>query len=253
MLPALRSAATGLLAQQVVLDVTAHNLANVNTPGFKRSLPRFTDLLYPEGRRGNEPLDRIGRGVRVEEVRRDLSQGIMEATENPHHLCVEGEGFFAVRLEDGSLGYTRAGILGVDSSGRLTLNGRFFLEPSLLLPPGGRELVVDQRGTVRVRTASGEERELGRIPLARFPNPEGLEARGDGIFLATDAAGLPVSALPGEEGTGFLRQGYLERSNVDVADEMVRMISALRAYQLNAKMVQASDEALDVANRIVRG
>lgn len=253
MLPALRSAATGLLAHQVMMDVTAHNLANVNTPGFKRSLPRFSDLLYPEGRRGNEPLDRIGRGVRVDEVRRDLRQGMMEATENPYHLCVEGEGFFAVRLEDGSLGYTRAGIIGLDSEGRLTLNGRFFLEPPLQLPPGGKELMVDQRGTMRFRTPSGEERELGRIPLTRFNNPEGLEARGDGILLATEASGVPVSALPGEEGMGLLRQGYLERSNVDVADEMVRMISALRAYQLNAKMVQASDEALDVANRIVRG
>lgn len=252
MLPALRSAATGLIAHQAMMDVTANNLANVNTPGFKRSLPRFTDLLHPQAGRGGEPLDRIGGGVRVDEVRRDFRQGIMEATENPYHLCVEGEGFFAVRLEDGSLGFARAGILGVDASGRLTLNGRFFLEPPLQLPPGGKELVVDERGTVRVRTASGEERELGRIGLARFPNPEGLEARGDGIFLPTEASGQPVTALPGEEGTGLLRQGYLERSNVDVADEMVRMISALRAYQLNAKMVQASDEALDAANRIVR-
>jgi flagellar basal-body rod protein FlgG len=105
---------------------------------------------------------------------------------------------------------------------------------------------------VRVRTASGEERELGRIPLTRFPNPQGLETRGEGIFLPTAASGNPLTALPGEEGMGLLRQGYLERSNVDVADEMVRMITALRAYQLNAKMVQASDEALDAANRIVR-
>ena len=252
MLPALRSAATGLLAHQVMMDVTAANLANVNTPAFKRSLPRFTDLLHPERGGGLEPLDRIGRGARVDEVRRDFRQGVMEATEDPYHLCVEGEGFFAVRLEDGSLGFTRAGVLGVDASGRVTLNGRFFLEPPLVVPPGGKELVVDERGTVRVRTASGEERELGRIPLARFPNPEGLEARGEGIFLPTAASGDPLTALPGEEGMGLLRQGYLERSNVDVADEMIRMITALRAYQLNAKMVQASDEALDAANRIVR-
>jgi flagellar basal-body rod protein FlgG len=158
-----------------------------------------------------------------------------------------------VHLEDGSLGFMRAGVLGLDAEGRLTLNGRYFLEPPLRLDPGVTELVVDERGAVRVPVPGGGEEEIGRIILARFPNPQGLEARGDGIFVATAASGEPVADLPGEGGLGLLRQGCLERSNVDVADEMVRMITALRAYQLNSRMLQACDEALDAANRIVRG
>lgn len=253
MLPALRSAASGLLAHQLMMDVTADNLANVNTPGFKRSLPRFTDLMGPNGERGAEPLDRIGLGTRPEQVGRDFRQGVAERTDNPYHLCVEGEGFLVIRLEDGTLGYSRAGVLGVDAQGRLTLNGRYFLEPPISLIPGERELVVDEMGTVRASSEGGQEEELGRILLARFPNPQGLEARGEGVFLATTASGDPVLNPPGEEGLGLLRQGCLERSNVDVAEEMVRMINALRAYQLNSRMLQAADESLDAANKMVRG
>ncbi len=252
MLPALRSAASGLLAHQLMMDVTAHNLANVDTPGFKRSLPRFGDLVSTGGRAGAEPLDRIGSGVQTAEVRMDFRQGIMERTDSPYHLCVEGDGFFMVRLEDGSLGYTRAGVLGVDAGGRLTLNGRHFLEPPVVLPPGGKELAVDERGEVRVRTDSGQEERLGFIFLARFTNPQGLEARGGGVYVTTPASGEPVVNLPGEEGLGLLRQGYLERSNVDVADEMARMIFALRAFQFNSRMFQVVDESLDAANRMVR-
>lgn len=253
MLPALRSAASGLLAHQLMMDVTADNLSNVNTPGFKRSLPRFEDLMGPAGGRGPEPLDRIGLGTRVREVRRDFAQGVVEQTENQLHLCVEGEGFLAVRLEDGTLGYVRAGVLGVDGEGRLTLNGRFLLEPPIRMPAGVWQPVIDERGTVRARVDGDREEEIGRIFLARFQNPQGLVLKGDCVLVPTAASGDPVINLPGEEGLGLLRQGFLERSNVDVAEEMVRMITALRAYQLNSRMLQASDEALDAANRIVRG
>ncbi|MBC7254004.1 MAG: flagellar hook-basal body complex protein [Actinobacteria bacterium] len=253
MLPALRSAASGLLAHQLMMDVTADNLANVNTPGFKRALPRFTDLVGPAGGGGLEPLDRIGLGARPGEVSVDFRQGMVEQTENPLHLCVEGEGFFAVRLEDGTLGFLRAGVLGVDGGGRLTLNGHFLLEPPIRMPAGARQPVVDEKGVVMVRMDGQGEEEVGRIFLARFPNPQGLERRGDCLLVPTTASGDPVVNLPGEEGLGLLRQGFLERSNVEMAEEMVRMITALRAYQLNSRMLQASDEALDAANKIVRG
>lgn len=253
MLPALRSAASGLLAHQLMMDVTADNLSNVNTPGFKRSLPRFADLVGPADGRGSEPLDRIGLGTKPGEVKRDFRQGTVEQTENPLHLCVEGEGFFVVRLEDGTPGYVRAGVLGLDGEGRLTLNGRFLLEPPIRMPASVWRPVVDGSGIVRARLEGDREVEVGRIVLARFQNPQGLASRGDCILLPTEASGAPVVDFPGEGGLGLLRQGFLERSNVDVAEEMVRMITALRAYQLNSRMLQASDEALDAANRMVRG
>lgn len=249
---ALRSAASGMSARQWAMDVTADNIANVSTPGFKGSSPRFTDLLY-----GVEPGSSgevaVGRGVRMSETRKDFSMGVLENDGERYHLAIEGEGFFQVRLPDGGLGYTRAGVIGVDGEGWITVGGGYLLEPPLRVPEGSSDLTVSSDGRVTVTSGEGEEVELGYIVLARFINPGGLLARGDGILSASEASGPPRTALPGGEGMGLLRQGFLERSNVDLAREMTALITSLRVYQLNARMVQVADQALGEANNIVRG
>ncbi len=252
MMQALRTAASGMSMQQLAMDVTANNISNLSTPGFKGSAPRFTDLLY--GARPGPNGDILtGMGAGVSEVRKDLSPGVLENTGDAYHLAIEGEGFFQVRLPGGGVGYTRAGLLGVDGEGNLVLAGGLYPEPPLRLPEGWTGLAVDERGLVTVTGTDGEAVEVGRLVLARFVNPAGLEARGDGVLLATEASGPPLSALPGEAGTGYLRQGFMESSNVDLAREMVEMITALRAYEMNAKMVQTADESMAVANNILRG
>ena len=238
----------------MAMDVTANNISNISTPGFKCATARFTDLLYgaERGASGNVAM---GMGTRVSEVGRDFGMGALESSGNARHLAIEGEGFFQVRLPGGGVGYTRAGLLGVDGEGNLTLAAGLFLEPPLTLPEGAvaSSLAVDERGLVTATGADGKSVEVGRIVLARFVNPAGLEARGDGVLLPTGASGAPVSAVPGEAGAGLLRPGFVERSNVDLAREMVEMIAALRAYEMNAKMVQSADEAMGMANNIVRG
>ncbi|MBC7229595.1 MAG: flagellar hook-basal body complex protein [Actinobacteria bacterium] len=251
MMQAMRSAASGMSMQQLAMDVTANNISNVSTPGFKGYAPRFTDLLYGS-HRGPAGVVLVGMGAGVSEVRRDLASGAFENDGDPFHLAIEGEGFFQVRLPDGGVGYTRAGLLGVDGEGNLVVGAGMLLEPPLALPQGTSGFAVDERGLVTVTGADGKMIEVGRMVLARFVNPAGLEARGDGVLLATEASGPPLSALPGEGGAGFLRQGFLEYSNVDLAREMVEMITALRAYEMNAKMVQTADESLGVANNILR-
>ncbi len=236
---------------QLAMDVTANNISNISTPGFKGSVSRFTDLLYG-ARPGPNGEILTGMGAGVSEVRKDFSSGALENVGDPYRLAIDGEGFFQVRLPGGGVGYTRAGLLGVDGDGNLILSNGLYLEPPLRLPEGWSGLQVDERGLVTVTGAEGDVLEVGRLVLARFMNPAGLEARGDGVLLATEASGPPMSALPGEAGTGLLRQGFVESSNVDLAREMVEMITALRAYEMNAKMVQTADESMAVANNILR-
>ncbi|NPV60607.1 MAG: flagellar hook-basal body complex protein [Actinobacteria bacterium] len=252
MIQALRTAASGMSAQQLAMDVTANNISNLSTPGFKAGSARFTDLLYA-ARRGPSGDIFLGMGAGVGEVRRDSALGVLENDGDSSHIAIEGEGFFQVRLPGGGVGYTRAGILGVDGEGNVVIAGGMLLDPPLTLPQGTSRFSVDERGLVTVTGEDGGTSEVGRIVLARFVNPAGLEARGDGVLLETPASGPPTSSVPGEAGTGLLRQGFLESSNVDLAREMVEMISALRAYEMNAKMVQTADESLAAANNILRG
>lgn len=249
---AMRSAAAGMAAQQTALDVAANNIANISTPGFKRSSPRFTDLLY---RAENVPSGSlaVGMGCRLLQVGRDYGEGILENDGNRFHLAVEGEGFFQVRTPDGLVGYTRSGLLGVDGSGRLTMGSGYLLEPPITLPKGMSELEINTDGRVCVVNREGVSVEVGRLLLARFVNPNGLLAKGDGIFLATPSSGPSMTGIPGQGGLGIVRQGYLERSNVDLAEEMVNMIVALRVYEMNAKMIQTADESLGAANNLLRG
>ena len=260
--PALRAAATGMMAQQLRSEVIANNLANVNTSGFKRSRAQFEDLLYqtvqgsavlgtPESE--TQPAIQIGRGVRLAGVQRLHTQGPLETTNRPLDLAIEGEGFFQVTLPNGNPAYTRDGSLQISDQGTLTTSGGYPLSPSLRVPNDATNIAISRTGIVTAtRGTGGEATEIGRIELARFANASGLEAAGENLYLATPASGDPVLGFPQEDGMGKLVQGALESSNVEIVQEMVDMISAMRAYEINSKAIKTSEEMLEIANSLVR-
>jgi flagellar basal-body rod protein FlgG len=253
MLKALATAATGMEAQQTRLDVTANNIANVSTSGYKKSRAEFQDLMYQTmrapgaisgaGTRLPTGLE-VGSGVRVVATQRMHSEGDLRQTGNPLDVAIEGDGFFQVQLPSGQVGYTREGALKLDADGRLvTSDGNPVAD--LTVPADAQSLFVGADGTVTA-TVPGEAApvELGQIELASFPNPAGLAAQGRNLFLETAASGAPVTGAPGENGAGTLAQGTLELSNVKVVEEMIDLISGQRAYEVNARVIKAADEML---------
>jgi len=260
--PALRVAASGMMAQQLRSEVIANNLANVNTSGFKRSRAQFEDLLYqtvqgsavlgtPESE--TQPAIQIGRGTRLAGVQRLHTQGPLETTNRPLDLAIEGEGFFQVTLPNGNSAYTRDGSLQISDQGTLTTSSGYALSPNIRVPNDASNLTISRTGIVTVtRGQGGEATEIGRIELARFANASGLEAAGENLYLATPASGEPVTGFPQEDGMGKLVQGALESSNVEIVQEMVDMISAMRAYEINSKAIKNSEEMLEIANNLVR-
>ncbi len=253
--------ATGMMAQQLNIDVIANNLANVNTTGFKKSRVDFEDLMYqklsvtnnfnsPEQQ--NIPVE-VGLGVRSTGVPKIHTNGSLQQTQNELDLAIEGDGFFQVVLPDGEIGYTRAGNFRKDADGYIATPDGFYLEPSLQIPDDAEEFFVSAAGAVsvsRVGTATIEE--IGQIYLADFPNPAGLNNKGRNVSVETGASGQPYESTPGVDGSGTLAQGYLEGSNVDIAEEMINMIIAQRAYEINSKAIQTSDELLSMTNNLKR-
>lgn len=262
--PALRTAASGMAAQQTRTDVIAHNLANVNTTGFKRSEAQFKDLMYQTIRNAEVvdgadavtlPSVQIGRGTALASVERLHEQGALEQTGNPTDIAIEGEGLLQVQLPSGGTAYTRAGALHISDQGVLTTGAGLLVLPGVRIPSDAGPITISRNGvvtTLRAGDPSGTPTELGRIELARFPNPSGLEAQGDSMYTQTPASGDPIIGAPGDDGFGNLQQGALEGSNVDVITEMVNMISSSRAYELNSKAVKTVDEMMQVANGMVR-
>lgn len=260
--PSLKTAATGMAAQQTRIDVIANNLANVNTPGFKRSRAHFEDLLY-QTVQGQEqlgtadadvtPAVQIGRGTRLSGILRVHEQGTFEMTNRPMDLAVDGEGLFQVRRPDGTLAYTRDGSFTISDNGMLVTAGGYALVPEVSMPEDLTELTISRTGVVS-GTGPGQAApvEIGRVELARFPNPPGLIALGENLYQESAASGQPILGNPQEEGFGRIIQGALESSNVEVVQEMVDMIAALRAYEINAKAVEASEQMSDVTNQMVR-
>jgi flagellar basal-body rod protein FlgG len=260
--PALRVAASGMMAQQLRSEVIANNLANVNTSGFKRSRAHFEDLLYqtvqgsavlgtPESE--TQPAIQIGRGTRLAGVQRLHTQGPLETTNRPLDVAIEGEGFFQVTLPNGNTAYTRDGSFQISDSGTLTTSGGYPLQPNVRIPSDATTISISKTGIVSaVRGQAGESVEIGRIELARFANASGLEAAGENLYHATPASGDPVVGFPQDEGMGKLVQGALESSNVEIVQEMVDMISAMRAYEINSKAIKTSEEMLEIANGLVR-
>ncbi|HIE09802.1 MAG TPA: flagellar basal-body rod protein FlgG [Armatimonadetes bacterium] len=262
MLRALFTASTGMSANQLNIDIIANNLANVATTGFKKSRLEFQDLLYQTIRlpgmkvahRAQAPTGiQVGLGVRPSAAVRIFTQGDLQRTENPLDLAIEGDGFFQVLLPDGTVAYTRDGAFKLDSEGRIVTADGFPIYPEIVIPPDAESISVGTDGTVCV-TLPGQKdpQEVGRIELARFINPAGLKALGRNLFQSTAASGDPITGAPGSEGFGTIAQGFLEMSNVNVVEELVRMILALRAYEVNSKIIQAGDEMLSIANRLRR-
>ncbi|MER3415384.1 MAG: flagellar basal body rod protein FlgG [Gemmataceae bacterium] len=262
MIKAFFTSATGMNAMQTVIDNTANNLANVNTTGFKRSQVDFQDLIYvthrqpgTEGAQGFElPTGmQIGSGVRIAGTTKIFSAGTLDHTENPLDIAIEGEGFFQITLPNGQIRYTRDGAFRLNAAGNLVTSDGFLLEPPIVIPQDAVNISIGSDGTVSVVTsAGGSPTVVGTIQIARFPNPAGLLSEGRNLFSETAASGTPTLSMPGQNGTGLLRQGFLERSNVEVVRELVNLILAQRAYEFNTKAIKVADEMLASTNSLSR-
>lgn len=262
MIRALYTAATGMEAQQLNMDVIANNLANVNTSGFKRSRVGFQDLLYQNIRTTGSTQAQgmqvptgiqVGLGTRTAGTQKVLGQGDAQQTGNQFDMMIEGDGFFQVLLPSGDLGFTRDGSFTVDSDGRIVTMDGYTLEPNITVPAEAKEVTIGQDGTVTAKIdGQADPEQLGQIDIVKFVNPAGLQSIGRNIMLATAASGEPTTGTPGTDGLGTIAQGFLEMSNVKVVEEMVNMILAQRAYEVNSKSIQSSDEMLNIANNLRR-
>ncbi len=253
MLRSLHTAGSGMLAQQTQIDVIAHNMANVSTAGFRRARAQFQDLLYQEMRApgartagGVQPTGlQVGGGTRASSTQLIHVQGALSQTGNPLDLAIEGSGFFQVRRPDGEVLYTRSGNFHLDPDGRMVTAEGLALEPATMIPQGATSITISADGTVSVTLpGNSETQEVGRLELASFMNPGGLDAEGHGLYRMTSASGPPLAASPGQEGLGTIGQGMLEGSNVEVVTEMIDLISTQRAYEINHRVIQAADEML---------
>ena len=261
MIRALRTAALGMSAQQTGVDNIANNLSNANTTGYKRSTIVFQDLLYQTVQapgtgeaEGAQPASlQLGHGAAAIASVRSFSQGGLTETGNSLDLAISGDGFIQLQRPDGTIAYTRDGTLTLSADGMITSQTGLAMDPDIMVPPETVELHVSQDGVVSARLQGETESvELGQIELARFTNPAGLNPIGGNLFEPTEASGEPTIGTPGEDGLGVVRQGYLEAANVDVVKEMVNLITAQRAYEINSKMVNTSDEMLQIANNLKR-
>lgn len=255
---ALFTAATGMKAQQLKVDNIANNLANVNTNGFKKSQAEFEDLYYQKVRTGTGQTQQgtgaadqveIGHGTRASQVRRIFTQGSFASTGNQTDLAIQGDGFFSVNDADGNQLYTRTGNFTTDASGNLVLPNGFALSDGIVIPAETGEISISEDGIVKA-TTNGEATDIGQIQLHTFVNPAGLEAVGQGLYRANDTSGTPQTGLAGSEGFGSIGSGMLEMSNVEVAEELIAMIQAQRAYELTSKVIEASDEMLQTTNQL---
>lgn len=259
MIDALYIGATGMHAQQQNVDVIANNLSNVNTSGFKKNRITFQDAYYralnpTNGLQGtSESQILLGMGAMVSSNSKSFTQGEIKATESPLDFAIRGSGFFEVIMPDGSSAYSRYGALKVTENGVLGTVSGYDLKQQIEIPTDVLEVVVDSQGKVSGRIANENKLvELGQIELTSFPSLEGLEPIGDNLYLASESAGQKITGIPGEAGLGTVAQGYLESSNVKLAEEMINLVLAQRAYELNAKVIQASDDMLAISNNLRR-
>lgn len=265
MLRALYTSATGMKAQEMLIDNTANNLANVNTTGFKRSRMDFADLVYTTYRApgttiANDQVSptglQIGNGVRVVATNKHFSPGSTEATSNPLDMAIEGDGFFQVTIPNGETRYTRAGTFRVDNVGRIVNADGYLLQPNLTIPAGVdyNKITVGTDGTVSVAQSGSDAAPtvLGQIQIATFLNPSGLSSEGSNLFAASGASGQPQVANPGALGFGIIRSQTLELSNVEIVNELIALISAQRAYEINSRAIRAGDEMLSTSVDIMR-
>lgn len=245
---------TGLDAQQTQMDVISNNLANVSTHGFKRSRAVFEDLLYQTLRQpgahssGQTQLPsglQLGTGVRPVATERIFTQGNLQQTSNPLDIAIQGNGFFQVQMPDGSAAYTRDGSFQVNSQGQLVTSSGFPVQPAIAIPENVLSITVSRDGVVGVqRAGTTGTTQVGNIQLVGFMNNAGLQSIGENLYIETAASGTPGTNTPGANGMGLLNQGYVETSNVNVVEELVGMIQTQRAYEINSKAIQSSDQML---------
>jgi flagellar basal-body rod protein FlgG len=254
MLRSLWISKTGMEAQQLQLDNISHNLANVATNGYKKSHAVFEDLIYQNLRQSGAASSdqtqlpsglQVGLGVRPVATARDFTQGSLQQTGNGYDVAISGNGFFQVTMPDGTTGYSRDGSLKTDANGQLVTNNGYPVQPGITVPATAQTVTIAPDGTVTA-TLPGQAapQTLGQIQLAGFANPAGLDPKGENLYAETAASGAPSAGAPGTNGLGKLQQGFTETSNVNVVEELVAMISTQRAYELNSKAIQTSDQML---------
>jgi flagellar basal-body rod protein FlgG len=248
-------------AQQANIDNVAHNLANVNTTGFKKSRVEFEDLVYQQLKAAGSPTSQeaeapvgleAGLGSRAVATARNFSAGNLRNTNEPFDLAIEGSGFLQLSLPGGETGYTRAGNLHLNAQGQMVTAEGVLLQPAITIPPNATSVSISKDGIVSAAVPGQPPQQLGTIELANFQNPAGLEARGGNTFVATAASGDPQTGVPGADGLGTIAQGFLEDSNVSVVEEMVNMILGQRAYEANSRVIRAADEMLQQVNGLAR-
>ncbi|MDP1643312.1 MAG: flagellar basal-body rod protein FlgG [Phenylobacterium sp.] len=257
---ALRTAATGMSAQQLNVEVISNNIANMNTVGFKKQRAEFQDLLYHTLERAGAMAAegaivptgvQIGGGVKAGSVYRITEQGAVTQTGNPYDLAIEGRGFFQVLMPSGETAYTRAGNLSLNADGQLVTEDGYAVQPAINVPGDATAISVSKTGQVQaVRAGQTEAEVVGQIELANFVNEAGLNAIGDNLLMETAASGPATVGAPGADGFGNLLQGYTEASNVDAVTEITALIVAQRAYEMNSKVISAADEMLQAANAV---
>lgn len=258
---ALSIGATGMLAQQMNVEVISNNIANMNTTGYKRGRAEFNDLLYQDLRRvGSASSDagtivpsgvQVGLGVKAAAVYRITEQGNITITDNSLDLAINGRGYFEVELPNGEIGFTRAGSFQLSPTGDLVTPDGYLVMPGITIPPQVTSISINNNGEVFVQDGTGiDATRVGQLELASFPNEAGLEAIGDNLYLETAASGAALAGVPGKDGFGAILQGALETSNVNVVSEITNLITAQRAYEMNSKVIQAADEMMQNVNQL---
>jgi flagellar basal-body rod protein FlgG len=262
---ALRTAATGMYAQQINIEVISNNIANINTTGFKKNKAEFQDLMYQEvsinpltsSTPGTEDTTtskiQVGNGVKPASSQKIFKQGDITPTNNQFDLAIQGEGFFQVKKSDGTFAYTRDGSFKVNAEGKIVTTSGYTLEPGFTLNSDITSIAIGKDGTVEAHLLGGSSTVLGNIEIARFMNNGGLIALGDNLYAESQASGQPVLGTPGNQGFGEVNQGFLEASNVDIVEEMISMIAAQRAYEINSKTVKTVEDMMTMANNLKRG
>ncbi|MDJ1158451.1 flagellar basal-body rod protein FlgG [Chelatococcus sp. SYSU_G07232] len=261
---ALQTAATGMMAQELNVQVISNNIANQRTTGYKRQRAQFQDLMYETQRRpGSATSDQgnqvpagitIGSGVKTASTPRAMSQGPLNPTEKDYDVAIRGEGFFRIRRPDGTIAYTRDGSFELDSQGQLVTADGYLVEPGITVPQNASKVTINAQGQIQA-TIPGQTQpqDLGQLQLARFVNKVGLESIGDNLFVETPASGQPIDGTAGSEGFGTLQQAYLEEANVNAVTEISALIAAQRAYEMNARIITAADQMLSSTTQMFRG
>lgn len=261
MLRAVHTAATGMEAMQTNLDNVANNLANVNTTAYKKSTAEFQDLYYqtlrPAGTQVTADTQtptgvQVGVGVKTASVHKDYTPGSAKPTGNQLDVLINGDGFFAVQRENGETAYTRDGGFKIDGTGRMMNSSGLLLQPPITIPPTSTGITIAPTGIVTSKDSNGQSTQIGQIETVSFVNPQGLMSLGGNLLQMSDASGPPVQGTPGTNSLGTLEQYKLEASNVNVVTEMVNMIQAQRAYEMNSKVMQAADQMLQVSNNVIK-